>query len=308
MAAAESNSLNIYEVAGLRLRSEISLPELAVAEPAAREPDVCVELGPVPEKLSGASSTSSVTEISQDDVLIKVPGVARYRAQSGQRIRIEPMPGARASDLRLFLLGSALGAIYFQRGDFPLHASVVVVRGAAVAFTGGSGAGKSTMAAWLHAQGFPLLCDDVCVVRFDSDGKPVAYPGFPRLKLWKDTLTAFEIDAGKLLRDYSRADKYHLPIAARFRDKPVPLKHILALQFSEAETAPRVTDVRPSEAVMLLRDNTYRFQYISGMGLTRKHFLDCTRLARTTRIQRLVRPREHAVLADCQRLIEGLAE
>jgi hypothetical protein len=144
------------------------------------------------------------------------------------------------------------------------------------------------------------------VVRFEGDGRPVAHPGFPRLKLWKDALDAFDIDAGELLRDYSRADKYHLPVATRFEVAPVPLRHIVALQFSEEQSAPRVDTLKPSEAVVLLRDNTYRFQYISGMGLTQKHFLDCTRLARATRVHRLVRPRVHSNLAECQRLIEGV--
>jgi len=306
MAAVDSGSSNIYEVAGLRLFSEIPLPELPLAEPAAGEPEVRIELGPVPRILPGANRAGSGTEITGDDVLLNVPGIGRYRAQSGQLIQVEAVPGASASDLRLFLLGSALGAVFFQRGDFPLHASVVLINGSAVAFAGDSGAGKSTMAAWLHARGFPLLCDDVCVVRFGDDDKPLAFPGFPRLKLWKDTLDAFGIEAQTLLRDYARADKFHLPVATRFGDAPAPLEHVFALQFSGTEHSPRIASVKPSDAVILLRDNTYRFQYITGMGLTRKHFLDCVRLARAVNVHRLVRPRELSMLADCQRLIEGM--
>jgi hypothetical protein len=204
----------------------------------------------------------------------------------------------------LFLLGSALGALYFQRGYFPLHASVVVVKQQAVAFAGDSGSGKSTMAAWLHARGYPLLCDDVCVVRFDASETPMAYPGYPRLKLWQDTLAQFEIDCTDLQRDYFRADKFHLPVSERFWIDPVPLRHIYFLRFAADDLAPAVEDINPAHGVPLIRNNTYRFQYISGLGLTRSHFLDCVKLARHAQLHFLDRPRRHAAMAACQGLIE----
>ena len=132
----------------------------------------------------------------------------------------------------------------------------------------------------------------------------MAYPGFPRLKLWKDTLNAFEIDSGDLQRDYFRADKYHLSPSSQFWEEPVPLRHINVLQFSETDSAPCIEDVKQATAVHLLRNNTYRFQYISGLGLTRSHFLDCVTLARNTRLHYLNGPRNHAGLAECQKLIE----
>ena len=300
----ETDLLHNYTVAGLRVRSEIELPELIPDEAATSEPDVEIREAPVPQNLPQATQSTFEAEISGSDVLIKIPKVARYRVSDGCQIRIDAAPGVQARDLRLFLLGSALGAIYFQRGFFPLHASVVVMNGKAVAFTGDSGAGKSTIAAWMNAQGYPLLCDDVCVVRFDGDHAPMVYPGFPRLKLWSDALSAFDIDPGELQRDYFRADKYHLSVPDRFWIDPVPLQHINILQFSDDAPAPRIEDIQPAQAVPLLRNNTYRYQYISGLGLTRSHFLDCVRLARSTAIHYLTRPREHSGLAECQQLVE----
>jgi len=201
-------------------------------------------------------------------------------------------------------LGSALGALYFQRGDFPLHASVVVINEKAVAFSGDSGAGKSTLAAWMSEQGYPLLCDDVCVIRFDEQDTPMAFPGFPRLKLWNDALDAFGMDASTLQKDYSRADKYHLSASEKFWDAPVPLRYINFLQYSEDDQATNVEAIKPAQAVPLLRNNTYRFQYISGLDLTRSHFLDCVRLSRSVKTQFLYRPKRHSSLPECQSLIE----
>jgi len=293
-----------YTVAGLTVRSDIELPELVTGRPEYAEPDVEVCLAAVAESLPQATHSSFEAEISQHEVLLKIPDVARYHVKDGRQILVEPAPGVQDKDLRLFLLGSALGALYFQRGYFPLHASVVVINGSAVAFSGDSGVGKSTMAAWMNAQGYPLLCDDVCVIRFGVNDIPMAYSAFPRLKLWDDALHAFAIDSSELQRDYFRADKYHLPAAGNFCIDPVPLGHINILQFSDDPSAPRMDNIKPAHAVHLLRDNTYRYQYISGLGLTRSHFLDCVRLAKSTHVHYLTRPRNHAALAETQRLIE----
>lgn len=51
------------------------------------------------------------------------------------------------------------------RGDVSLHAAAVVVGGAAVGLLAAKEGGKSTTAAAAAAAGFPVLCDDVLVVR-----------------------------------------------------------------------------------------------------------------------------------------------
>jgi hypothetical protein len=296
--------MHSYIVAGLTVESEFDLPELAPCDNGLAKPDVEIRFGSVPQSLPGATDSALEAEIAPDEVLLKIPGIARYRVTGGRQILVEPDPEAQARDMRLFLLGSAFGALWFQRGYFPLHASVVVVNGQAVAFAGDSGAGKSTMAAWMHAQGYPLLCDDVCVIRFDEEAGAMAFPGFPRLKLWKDALHALDIASEELQRDYSRADKFHLSVSERFWIDAVPLRHINILRFSDSDAAPCIEDISPAHAVPLLRDNTYRFQYISGLGLTRSHFLDCVKLARNTQLHYLDRPRNHADMAGCQQLIE----
>ncbi len=293
-----------YVVAGLTVRSDIELPELMRRQNESGPADIEIRSAPVPESLPEATQVSMEAEITDEAVLLKIPGVARYHISGGNRILVEAESGVEARNLRLFLLGSAFGAIYFQRGLFPLHASVVVVNGGAAAFTGESGAGKSTMATWMNSQGYPLLCDDVCVVRFDDQRGPLAYPGYPRLKLWRDALDALSIDTGKLQRDYFRADKYHLTVPERFWIDPVPLAHINFLEFSDTVAVPRIEPIQPAQAVHLIRNNTYRYQFISSLGLTKDHFLDCVKLARSVGTNSLIRPRNHAKLAECQRLIE----
>jgi hypothetical protein len=293
-----------YLVAGLSVRSEFPLPELLSHSLDSAKPDIEIRYGTVPDHLSGAVQPMPEAQITSDAVLLKIPSIGRFHIQSGKQILVQPDSDVQAADLRLFLLGSALGAIYFQRGDFPLHASVVVINDAAVAFSGDPGAGKSTLAAWLNEQGHPLLCDDVCVIRFTDGQRPMAYPAFPRLKLWTDALSALDIDPQGLQRDYSRADKYHLSASGKFAAEAKPLQHINFLKFVDDISVPRIEDVNSAHAVPLLRDNTYRFQYISGLGLTKNHFLDCVKLAKATATHFLLRPRQLAAMSECQRLVE----
>ena len=298
------DSMHYYFVAGLNVRSDILLPELESNPSTTNDPDIDIRLAPCPQQLQQPGTTECEAEIGKNEVLLTIPEIGRYYITDGRRILIDAAPGVELANLRLFLLGSALGALFFQRGFFPLHASVVVINDQAVAFTGDSGAGKSTMAAWMSKQGYPILCDDTCVIRFDDSDGPVAFPGFPRLKLWKDTLNAFDINSGELQKDYYRPEKYHLTSPEKFWTDPVKLKHINVLQFSETTSEPRIENIKPAHAVHLLRNNTYRFQYISGLGLTRSHFLDCVKLARSTGVHYLIRPQQFSDMAACQRLIE----
>ena len=52
------------------------------------------------------------------------------------------------------------------------------------------------------------------------------YPGFPRIKLWRDALDHFGLDHRTLIRVLTRADKYHLRLASDFHDQPLPLRHL----------------------------------------------------------------------------------
>ncbi len=56
-------------------------------------------------------------------------------------------------DVRLFLLGSVMGAVLHYRGVTPLHGNGFVHEGGAVLVLGNMGVGKSTLAAALVKKG-----------------------------------------------------------------------------------------------------------------------------------------------------------
>ncbi|BBI65053.1 hypothetical protein HSBAA_63590 [Vreelandella sulfidaeris] len=70
-------------------------------------------------------------EVGDDRCQITVEGIARYRVEEGQRILLDRRMSqgvdtvANPGDVRLFLLGSALGALLHQRHWLPLHVSAL---------------------------------------------------------------------------------------------------------------------------------------------------------------------------------------
>jgi hypothetical protein len=79
-----------------------------------------------------------------------------------------------------------LGYALRRLGVLSLHASAVVMGERAVAFCGGAGAGKSTLAAAFASAGHAVLTDDVLALR-DVESDLVAYPAADHLRVWDDS-------------------------------------------------------------------------------------------------------------------------
>ena len=189
-----------YIAYGLRIRSAIPLPELvARADPAllrsrgkpgeavdTAQPvdgcDVLVRIDTVEPPPRDAIALAAARWIKGRAVWRDYSGTCRMLVREGREIVIEPAPRVDERALRLVVLGNGVGMILHQRGLLVLHASAVAIAGAAVVFSGFSGAGKSTIAAALNRRGHPLVADDVVAVRAESDGY-VVLPGFPQVKL-----------------------------------------------------------------------------------------------------------------------------
>ena len=282
-----------YSVFGLDLRSELPLPELLEEEKSAR-PQVTVRIDKVPE----APVAGPGPHLTEGGLLLVIDGVARYFVKDGSEIIIEPEPRVPDANLRLFLLGSAMGALLHQRGLLPLHANAVEVGGRAFAFMGESGAGKSTLAAWFHDHGFRVIADDVCVVGFAGDDRPQVRPGLSRLRLWRDTLDATGRDAADYQRSFfgDDADKYDVPLAKPCSsDEPIPLAAVYLLERSEALAVEPLTGVAAAEAIFA---NTYRGAYVPITGSSHDHWSAAMQLVRNTPVFRARRPWGFEYLAD----------
>jgi len=275
-----------YQVFGLRIQSEIPLPELFPADWEG-PPDVTIRHGIVP--LSGLSSG---IEAQGAALILSVPDVGRFRIEAGREIIADPDPGTPERNFRLFLLGSAFGALLHQRGLLPLHANAIEIDGRAVAFLGESGAGKSTLAAWFLDHGHRVVADDVTVVGFEA-GQAIAVPGLPRLRLWSDALRATGRDSRVYPRSYRghvEIDKFDVAIERRTAVcEPMPLAAIYLL---DGIARFEFTGLSGVEAAEMLFAHTYRGSFLSAARTHRAHWMSCMRLAGGTPMFKLSRVRE----------------
>lgn len=262
----------LYACFDFRFASDIPLGELTTAAADDEREIVGIRLGEVADTLHGATEPQFGLQAIGDTALLIVPGVGRYLIRNGREIIVSPETDASERNVRLFLLGSALGILAYQRRILPIHANAIVVEGGAYAFSGPSGAGKSTLAAHFAAAGFEVLCDDVCGVTFDPDGTPIAWPGLPRLKLWQDAARAFGHDPAALDRAIEGQEKFHVAIDETHGVRPVPLRRLYTLARAEDGKPGTIVRRKGSEAMGTVMTNTYRGEYLATLGLTAWHF------------------------------------
>src|SRR5690606_38362871 len=158
------------------------------------------------------------------------------------------------------------------------HANAVVVDGGAVAFCGPSGVGKSTLAAYFARANYPVLCDDVCVVSFDDGGRPHAWPGLRRLKLWSEAANAFGHDPAALDRAFEGADKFQVPLPPDGVSGALPLRSVYLLTNSAGGEGGGISRLRGHLAMAAVIEHTYRDAYLPAMGLVGQNFGQCAAL------------------------------
>ena len=211
-----------YRAYGLTIQSPIRLPELNTGE---GEPDVVIKFGKVQlEAAAGINGPTVEISIVGEDIHLFWDDIGHFLVRAGREITIEPRPGVQEHVLRLFVLGTTLAMLLCQRGLSIFHASAVAIGDEAVAFAGMKGAGKSTLAAAMHADGHDLLADDIVAID-TSSGAPMVIPGFPYLKLWPDSVTLLGYDPEGLPRLRPEVEKRGFSLTQRLSHRSLPLRH-----------------------------------------------------------------------------------
>lgn len=132
---------------------------------------------------------------------------------------------------------------FLARGDIPLHAAAIEVRGAALLVAGPSGAGKTTLAAAFVRAGHRLLAEDLTCLQTDDDGLQVI-PGPAMLRLRTDVAARMAVDGVEVGRD---ADRVHIALAQPQRGTcaPVPVRGIVLIHgTTDAISTERVPPAR----------------------------------------------------------------
>lgn len=287
----------MYSAYGLQIRSFMHLPELL---PVTKSKwDISIDAGSIdciPQEVLGKNGYLEVTPTQS---VLYLPNLVTFRISEGNRILIDAAPDADEAIVRSYLVGTVMGILLFQRGLVVLHASAVEVDGAAVAFMGNSGQGKSSLAAALHAHGHQLCNDDVTPVTLDGD-LAIAYPGFPQLKLTSESAATLGCNPELLVELNSLEEKRGYRVRETFTQTPIPLRCVYLLDWGDDMhvTGP----LNPSEALMELIQQTWPTRLGQPGGA--RHFLQCCELVKRVPFYRLHRPNNLSQLPDLAQFVK----
>jgi hypothetical protein len=163
-------------------------------------------------------------------------------------------------DTATYLLGPILAFVLRRRGTLSLHASAVVIDGRAIAVAAPPSGGKSTTAAAFADRGIAVVTDDVLPILWRGDD-PWAVPGYPRVRLWPETVGARYGAAEALPLLTPTWTKRYLDVSARFPRQPLPLGAIVVLR-ERVAGAPRIAPLGGHEAAMQLVANSSMALYL----------------------------------------------
>ena len=284
-----SNAPYTFSFGPFRFESELDIPELRHTSGAAIH-TVRINTGAVPRSLEAAAEADRYTQLTPTEYLLNIPGTARYYARNGSDVTIEIEPGTRISDITAYLLGSIFGALCYQNGLLPLHASAVDFAGGVAAFLGDSGAGKSTLAACLNRRGRDIVSDDICLLDPADAAVPRVIPVTGWLKLWNQSLAHLGEAAQPEHRVHSAEDKYRVYVRGS-DPAPRPLHYLVFLERTgDPDAQPRLTPLALTEAVAALMDMAYAVYIPTLTGQQPRLFRECAGVFRKARAYRLTRP------------------
>ena len=162
-----------------------------------------------------------------------------------------------------YLTACIMSFVLLLRGTFSFHASAVGINGKAVILVGDSGSGKSTTAAAFAKLGYPVLSDDLVVLRDDLETFWVQ-PAFPMIRLWEKSVVALfgRADAlPKIVPDRPLWNKQYLNLERdgyQFQDKELPLGGIYFLSSRSSDCSqPYINPISSQEALLALVANNY---------------------------------------------------
>ena len=304
-----------YRLYGLTLASSLPLP--CPSANRTRLPDVRLEPGSA--TMFSAARTGLTASHTLDNWFwcrrlgdgtryLRWDGLFEFLVSpDGRRIRYRRLEDGTPDSFNVYLLGAVLSFSLLARGVEPLHATAVVVEGAAVGLLGDSGLGKSTLAAGLLRRGFPILTDDVLALEL-QDGAWTAHPGIPRIKLFPAMANRVLGSTAPHPRMNSGTAKLIVPLEPQeAAGTIVPLAALYVLSPPDAEREPhgddvRIEPMRERDALLAIVGAAFNL-VVADRTRRANQFTFASSLAASVPVRRLVYPRRLGALPDVCRAV-----
>ena len=334
-----------YEVYGLTLASNQLLPGLLTTD-RHKQVDIWVDLIEDPE--SDHPSTDSA--IGRVPFSPKGPATCQFRIEKlaladgssyfnlwfrgneqmepvdfqidseGSHISSANWTNSVIEEVTVLLLGPVLKCAIRLQGKICLHGGVLGIGRHAIAILGSSGAGKSTTAAALAGRGHAILSDDIAVLKECSEYFLVQ-PGYPRLRLWPESVNALYGSEVGLARVICLSEKRFVDLTDnsgesethrspwRFHKEPLPLAAIYVLGERQPELAnPAIEPISPAMATMTLMAQRSASFLKLDMDKQAREFAGISRVAMTVPVRKVTRRDSLDALPQlCDAILEDLA-
>jgi len=116
-----------YRAFGFTVASEIPLPELPSIKLDGYLGDITVNITNLEELWLELSSENNNFIINDNFIMFLIPEKAIYLIRNGNEICVMPLTDLNDTYLRLYILGTCMGAILMQRKVLPLHGSAIAI-------------------------------------------------------------------------------------------------------------------------------------------------------------------------------------
>jgi hypothetical protein len=301
-----------YRLYGLEVVSDGTLTGLAPSG-ASREPDLVCRLGQLPTGFDVAELQQQKPTYSSrilDPQGVPILQIWRHSSsghycfqycegltflidRTGSRIWARWVEGITDELVTAFFLSQVLAFVLHLRGCVCFHASSVAIEGRAVLFAGNPGRGKSSTAAAFAHRGYPVLADDVSVLRPEPGSGLLALPGPPRVCLWPDSAEfIYGVGAAEKLPEFVPWENKRLvrleQSPGKYQETPVPLAAVYLLApRSEDPGAPTIEPLDQTGGLLELLVNGFVSSALDSEHRGREFQLQAE-VARTALVRRLV--------------------
>jgi hypothetical protein len=285
-------------LAGLRIESDFPLTGLASADPM--QPD----FGRIRIRRVSRDVLSYRAEAEPSAILMTQARLGLFLVTGRDEILVAPVEDARDRSIFAFLFGPCFAAIAYLNGVLPLHGSAIETPGGMVAFAGGCGAGKSTLAAALAARGHTIHSDDVCLLRNMQAGGISSWPGIRWLRLTDEAARVLDRigstgAAPSGAKHNLRLEHPPDPISPR------PLRAVYALERTDPGEAASITRLLGGRAAERVLANAYRSHLARQLGLWPRVVPDCVAIADRTPVFLFRRAFDYARLPETLGMLES---
>lgn len=293
-----------YIAYGLQIESSIELPEFIRSTKTLSVTDtVQIKESRLNHRIfKKITDTNSWFDITNEVLRFIIGGVGRFEVESGSTIRFQRDSGDKSvqvsdSDIRVFLLGSCMGAILQQRKILTLHASCATFNNKAVAIAGQSGAGKSTTLACLIGADFKMISDDISAID-RTDNSFMVRPAYPQIKLNPDSTEYVSWPRSKLRWINRFRSKYARQTNDDFQPNASRISTLLILEQCKDAKNLTLNSVHGANKLTKLYEHLYRPEFHQGLKVRTPFFMEMGKLVEDTSVFTLRRPMHFSITPE----------